>query len=85
MTDISWQRLAAALFLWLATSAWAADNGAMGAVATVLGKGHCNFSTHSLTLDFGTIDPGSTADATANASLTFNCGGNGIWCRMPSS
>jgi spore coat protein U-like protein len=44
--------------------------------ATVLSKNICKFnSPGSATLTFGNIDPSSTANATATASLTIRCGG----------
>ena len=53
----------------------AADSGSLGVAAVVPTKNNCKFGPGALVLDFGTIDPASTSNATATASKTCVCNG----------
>lgn len=55
----------------------ASDGGTMAVTAKVVGRTGCLFvNAGSPTLDFGTIDQASTANATAATTITVRCRGN---------
>jgi spore coat protein U-like protein len=53
-----------------------ADTASMSVSATVLSRSNCRFTTAALVLDFGTLDPVSTADITKTATSSFKCSGS---------
>lgn len=53
-----------------------AASSALPISATVLSKSNCKFTTSRANLDFGTLDPGSTGDATAKTYINFRCMGS---------
>lgn len=63
--------------LWgAAQPALAGDSAIVSVGATVLSNNNCRFKAPgAATLAFGNIDPASTANATATATLTLRCGG----------
>jgi hypothetical protein len=65
--------MAAAL---LAVSADAANTGTLTLSATVMSKNICKFNATSTALNFGTIDPTSTAPVTVTLSLSYRCNGS---------
>lgn len=66
-----------ALFvLGASSSVFAADTASVSVGAIVLSKNNCKFrSPGSATLAFGNIDPSSSVNATASATLIISCGG----------
>jgi spore coat protein U-like protein len=68
--------LALMLLAGVSGCAQAADTGSMAVSAVVPSKSNCKFSSGSMTLDFGNVDPASTIDATATASAGFTCNGS---------
>lgn len=54
----------------------AAGNGSMTVSAVVVSKNNCKFSSGTMALNFGNVDPASTVDATASASTGFTCNGS---------
>lgn len=71
-----WYPLAATALLWGAAQPALADSATISIGATVLSKNNCKFKAPgAATLTFGNIDPASTANATATATLTLRCGG----------
>jgi spore coat protein U-like protein len=76
---LSPQWLRCALLGLLAGLAWnaaLADTALVSVSAVVLSKNQCKLNAKSATLAFGTIDPSSTANATASTSLTMRCVGS---------
>jgi hypothetical protein len=71
---VSW--LLASLALAGAATAQAGSN-SLAVTATVISKGVCKFQTSSATLNFGTINPASTATATASTTIQVRCTGAG--------
>lgn len=66
----------ASLMLGASSLLFAADTASVSVGATVLSKNNCKFrSPGSATLAFGNIDPSSSVDATASATLIISCGG----------
>lgn len=66
--------LAAALLAsigFMSTSAMAEDSATISSTATV--RATCNFIQHEASLNFGVLDPASQLDATATASLDYQC------------
>lgn len=59
-----------------AAAAQAAGSSAMTVSAVVLSKSNCKFSGGAMILDFGTLNPASSANATASASIGFSCNGS---------
>lgn len=57
-------------------SAQAADTGSLAVSAVVPSKNNCKFSSAAMALDFGTVNPASTVDATATVSTGFTCNGS---------
>lgn len=68
--------MAALLLAGMTNTAGAAGTGSVGVTAFVPSKSNCKFSSGTLLLDFGTIDPASTTNATASASSSFTCNGS---------
>lgn len=66
----------AALLLASLAGAAVADTGSLAVSAVVPSRNNCKFSTGTLILDFGLINPASTANATATALSTFRCNGS---------
>lgn len=54
----------------------AANSGTLTLSATVLSKNVCKFNTTATALNFGTIDPTSTAPVTVSLSLSYRCNGS---------
>jgi spore coat protein U-like protein len=67
--------IAAAL---LALSAQAANTGTLSLSATVLSKNVCKFNSTATALNFGAIDPTSTAPVTVTLSLSYRCNGSDV-------
>lgn len=68
--------LGACAALALATSAAAAGSQGVTVSAVVLANSNCRFTTASPSaLDFGTIDPSSSANATASVTIGYRCNG----------
>ncbi|MBH1957808.1 MAG: spore coat protein U domain-containing protein [Burkholderiales bacterium] len=73
---LGWRPVFAWLLLGAAAPALAADSTTVSVGATVLSKNNCKFRyPGSATLAFGNIDPSSSANATAAATLTIRCAG----------
>jgi hypothetical protein len=60
-----------AVFVALASSAFAVGNATLTVTADVLPT--CSFTTTTATLAFGSIDPTAAVDATASTSISYNC------------
>lgn len=56
--------------------AQAAGSSPMTVSAVVLSKSNCKFSGGAMTLDFGTLNPASSSNATASATIGFTCNGS---------
>ena len=73
---LGWWFFFVPLLLGAATPAYAADSSTVSVGATVVSNNNCKFrSPGSATLAFGNINPSSSANATASATLTIRCGG----------
>lgn len=60
-----------------ACASQAGDTATLSVTAVVLSKSNCKFvGTSTATLNFNSISPAATADATATASLVIKCGGS---------
>lgn len=59
-----------------AATSFAAGSNVLSVTATILSKSNCKFNTATSALAFGTLDPGSSSDATASTTVTFSCGGS---------
>jgi hypothetical protein len=66
----------AAFLLIMAAGAAAAASSTVTVSAIVLSNSNCRFNSTSAALNFGAINPSSTADAIANATITFRCSGS---------
>jgi spore coat protein U-like protein len=55
----------------------AADSNAVSVTATVISKGNCTFRLKTATLDFGTLDPATPTDKSANTTLIYRCQAQG--------
>jgi spore coat protein U-like protein len=62
-----------------AVAAQAADSGTLQLSAVVLSRNQCKFNTESLAIDFGAIDPSSTATYTKSGSISFTCRGSSLF------
>ena len=71
----SW--MIAAALLAAGTPAEAAGTGQLVVSAVVVSKGVCRFRSAATTLAFGTIDPASTAAASASTPIVIRCTGAG--------
>ena len=71
----SW--MSAAALLAAGSPAEAAGTGQLAVSAIVVSKGVCRFRSAATTLAFGTIDPASTAAATASVPIVIRCTGAG--------
>jgi spore coat protein U-like protein len=60
----------------LALRAHAANSGTLTMSATVLSKNVCKFNSTATALNFGTIDPTTTAPVTVTLSLSYRCNGS---------
>lgn len=69
--------LAALLLAAFPLAALAAGNGSLAVSALVPNKMTCKFSSATLLLDFGNLNPASAANATASTTATFTCNGGG--------
>lgn len=58
------------------TAACAAGSGTLAVSAVVPSKNSCKFNSNALTLNFGSINPASSANATALATIVFRCTGS---------
>jgi hypothetical protein len=67
---------AAAVTALVAMRAQAANSGTLTLSAVVLSKNVCKFNTTATALNFGTIDPTSTAPVTVSLSLSYRCNGS---------
>lgn len=56
---------------------FSAGNNILAVSATIVSSHNCRFNTNSSSLVFGTLDPASPVDRTANTSVTFRCTGGG--------
>lgn len=54
----------------------AANSNGLFVSATVLSKSNCKFNSATATLNFGSLNPASTGNATASTSITFVCRGS---------
>jgi len=71
-----WLLVAAVLLPGTAPLALAGGGASVSVGATVLSKNNCKFTTSGTpALAFGNIDPASSANATASATLSIRCGG----------
>ena len=64
------------LFLLLAVGPpriWAAGSADLSVSATIPSWGFCAFRSNAYTLDFGTLDPASSADVTSQTDVQFRC------------
>ncbi len=61
----------------LASTAFAADTATLNVQANVVGN--CKFNTASATMNFGSLDPANTTDASGAASLQFWCTKNAAY------
>lgn len=68
--------LIALLLSAMCACAQAAGNGSVAVSAVVPSKSNCKFSSGTLALAFGTVNPASTVNATAAATTTFTCNGS---------
>ena len=66
----------ASLILLLAEICHAAGSTTVSVSATVLSKSNCRFFAASAALNFGSLDPANSSDATINTTITFRCGGS---------
>ena len=64
------------LFALAGTGVRAADNVSVVVSAVVPSKNNCKFSSGTLALPFGNVDPASVVNATASASTIFRCNGS---------
>lgn len=55
--------------------AWA-QSALISVSATVVSKSNCKFDTGTATLAFGTLNPSSSGDASATATIGFKCAGS---------
>lgn len=56
--------------------AQAAGNSSMAVSAVIVSKSNCKFSSGTMALNFGNVDPASTVNATASTSTGFTCNGS---------
>lgn len=71
-----WWIVCASLLIGMTAPALAADTDIVSVGATVLTKNNCKFNNpSSASLAFGNIDPSSSGNATATATLSIRCGG----------
>lgn len=61
--------------LLLAAGTAAAATSTLTVAATVLSKSNCKFTTATSALNFGSIDPAGSTNATANTTVQFRCAG----------
>jgi spore coat protein U-like protein len=70
--------LAALALAGAAVAAQAADSATLHLSAVVLSKSQCKFNSGSMAINFGAIDPSSTATYTKSGTITFKCAGSAI-------
>lgn len=68
--------VAVALFLLAAPGTARSGTAAVSVGATVLSKSNCKFDSKTATLGFGSLDPGSSVDATVSVPIGFVCRGS---------
>lgn len=64
-----------ALMLAASLTAQAAGSSSLAVSAVLLSKSNCKFAAGAMVLDFGTLNPSSTSNATATATKGFSCEG----------
>ena len=64
------------LFVFITTGiGHAADSNSLSVTATVISRGTCRFTTHTSSLNFGSLDPSNPVDVNRNTSVSFQCFG----------
>jgi spore coat protein U-like protein len=70
------QSLTALIMLLMTGGVMAAGTNTLTVSAVVLSKSNCKFNSATSTLNFGSLNPASSVDVTATASIVFVCRGS---------
>lgn len=70
------QLLTALLILLMTGEVMAAGINTLTVTATVLSKSNCKFKSATSTMNFGALDPSSSVDVNASATVLFVCNGS---------